>query len=375
MTDVYDRFAVPKVINAAGKLTSLGGTAQAEEVARAQADAARWHVDLEALRRRAGALVAGHTGAEAASITSGAAAGIAISVAACVAGSDPERVARLPDAAGLPNRVLLQAGHAVDFGAPVEQMVRLGGGRPEVLGSPGDVREQVIADALQTGEPVAALLYVQSHHARQEGAVPLDRCIALARAASVPVIVDAAAEEDLRRYVEAGADLVTYSGGKAFGGPTVGFIAGRRDLVEACEAQTRGIARAMKVGKEQIIGLLVALERYVHFDEAAEHERRARVNAAIMAALAEINVARVALRPDEAGRPIERVAVQARNGAFDVRDLVAFLADGAPGAGVPGIRTRNHHLGEGIVLFDPREVTEAQAAIVAERLRAFFAGR
>jgi L-seryl-tRNA(Ser) seleniumtransferase/D-glucosaminate-6-phosphate ammonia-lyase len=198
--------------------------------------------------------------------------------------------------------------------------------------------------------------------------VPLARCIDLAHAAAVPVIVDAAAEEDLRRYVGIGADLVTYSGGKAFGGPTVGFIAGRRDLVEACEAQTRGIARPMKVGKEQIAGLLVALERYARADEASETERRKAVNAIVQAALEDVAQAEHFIRMDEAGRPIERVAIRARDGAFDVRDLVAFLADGSP-----SIRTRNHHLDDGIVLIDPREVTEPQAVEIARRLREFFA--
>jgi D-glucosaminate-6-phosphate ammonia-lyase len=368
MSDVYEHFGVPKVINAAGKLTALGGTAQADDVVRAQAEAARWHVDLAELRRRAGEVVAERTGAEAASITSGAAAGVVVAVAACVAGSEPEHVARLPDSEGLPNRVLLQAGHDVNFGAPIQQMVRLGGGRPEVLGSAEGVVEPMLVDALR--EPAAALLFVQSHHAAQQGIVALDRCVALAHAAGVPVIVDAAAEEDLRRYIEAGADLVTYSGGKAFGGPTVGFVAGRRALVEACEAQNRGIARPMKVGKEQIIGLLVALERYGRDAEAAEQARRERVNATIRAALDGLDGVDVWLQPDEAGRPIERVAVRPRDGAFDARDLVAFLAGGSP-----SIRTRNHHLGDGIVLFDAREVTQEQAALIAERLRAFFARR
>ncbi len=365
--DIYERIGVPTVINAAGKLTALGGTAQAAEVAEAQAAAARSHVDLAGLRRRAGELVAQHTGAEGASVTTGAAAGVVIAIAACVAGSDPRRVARLPDCDGWPNRVLVQAGHWVNFGAPVEQMVRLGGGRPELVGDVNNVPEERLEAALGDGTPVAALLYVQSHHAVQERMVSLARCLDLAHAAGVPVVVDAAAEEDLRRYVAMGVDLVAYSGGKAFGGPTVGFVAGRRDLVEACEAQTHGIARPMKVGKEQIAGLLVALERYARDDEASERERRRGVNAIVQRALADAGEAEHFIRMDEAGRPIERVAIRARAGAFDVRELVAFLADGSP-----SIRTRNHHLDDGIVLIDPREVTEPQAEQIAARLRAFF---
>ncbi len=210
-------------------------------------------------------------------------------------------------------------------------------------------------------------MYVQSHHAAQERMVDLERCVELARDAGVPVVVDAAAEEDLRRYVDLGVDLVTYSGGKAFGGPTVGFIAGRADLVAACEAQTRGIARPMKVGKEQIAGLLTALERYLEHDDAAEAERRARVNRIVCDAIEGIADLDVSTRMDEAGRPIERIALRAKDGAFDIRDLVAHLAEGSP-----SVRTRNHHLDEGFALVDPREVSEAQAAVIGERIRAFF---
>lgn len=364
---IYERFGVPTVINAAGKLTALGGTAQDDAVAAAQADAARGHVDLARLRERAGVLIAERCGAEGAMVTTGAAAGIALAVAACVAGADADRVQRLPASDGWPNAVLLQAGHWVHFGAPVEQMIRLGGGRPVSFGDDDDVTAEDLAQASDAGGEIAALLFVQSHHAKQERRLGLERCIALAHARGVPVIVDAAAEEDLRRYVAGGADLVTYSGGKAFGGPTSGFIAGRGDLIAACEAQGRGIGRPMKVGKEQIAGLLLALERYERQDVGAEAERRDRVNATITDALAGIPGVRVELRQDEAGRPIERVAVSAEDGAFDVRELVRFLE-----AGDPSVRTRNHHLPEGIVLFDPREVSEAQASQVAERLRAFF---
>ncbi len=364
--DIYERIGVTTVINAAGKLTALGGTAQHEEVAAAQFSAARGHVDLPTLRQRAAELVAKATGAEAASITTGAAAGIVVGVAAVIAGTDQRLVALLPESEGLRNRVLIQAGHWVNFGAPIEQMVRLGGGVPHLVGNVNNVSTEVLEQTIRESQP-AALLYVQSHHAVQERMVPLERCIELAHANDVPVIADAAAEQDLARYIAAGVDLVTYSGGKAFGGPTVGFITGRRELIEACEAQTHGIARPMKVGKEQIAALVVALERYATRDTGAEQERERRVNAVVLNAIDGIDTVDVSLRLDEAGRPIERVAISARDGAFDVRELVDFLADGAP-----SIRTRNHHLDAGIVAIDPREVSEKQADVIADRLTEFF---
>jgi len=363
VTNIFDRLGLPPVINGAGKMTALGGSAQTDEVADAERDAARWHVDLQALRDRAGQRIAALTGAEAASITPGAAAGIAIAVAACITGSDLDLVRRVPLTAGLSNRVLLQSGHDIDFGAPIEQMIRLGGGVPEVIGTRTRVTERELVQALTTRTDVAALLFVQSHHCVQRDRISLAVCIARCHAAGVPVIVDAAAEEDLVRYVALGADLVTYSGGKAFGGPTSGFIAGSAVRVAACELQQRGIARAMKVGKEQIAGLLVALERYADADMQVESGRRKAVLQALHQGLGGIAGLEVALQPDEAGRDIERLAI-ALAAPRDLHRLVRRLSEGTP-----SIRTRNHHLSEGYVLIDPREMSIEQAEMVVARVR------
>ena len=347
----YGRLDLAPVINAAGKLTALGGSAQSVRVAQAQATAAKAHVDLAALRLAAGQRIAAAAGAEAACVTSGAAAGIAISVAAVLTGNDLDRVRRLPEVEG-PDEVLLQVGHDVDFGARVTQMIRLAGGRPVVFGSGEAVTQADLTGALS--ERTAAILFVQSHHCVQHDRLPLEGMVGR----GVPVLVDAAAEADLRGYVARGADLVTYSGGKAIGGPTCGFIAGRASMIEACELQDRGIARTMKVGKEQIAGLLTAL------DEFAGPEAGSDVLGALYAGLAAF--ADVRIVPDRAGREIRRVALDLP--AAQLRDLVAFLR-----AGRPSIRTRNHQLGEGYVLFDPREMSLDQVPTVVARVRAFFA--
>ena len=349
----YAAVGVEPVINAAGKLTALGGTAQSAAVASAQAQAAQAHVELAALRRAASRCIAEVTGAEAGCVTSGAAAGIAISVAAVLTGTDIDRVRRLPAVDG-PNEILIQAGHDVDFGATVAQMVRLGGGSPTVFGTRRTVTEDDLAAALSPR--TAAILFVKSHHCLQDGRLPLRALIGR----GVPVLVDAAAEADLRRYVRAGADLVIYSGGKAIGGPTSGLIAGRARLIEACELQERGIARAMKVGKEQIAGLLAALA------EPAPDDGDGTVADALHRGLAAF--ADVEIVPDRAGRPIERVALRLPGAALQA--LVRFLRDGQP-----SIRTRNHQLGEGYVLFDPREMRMEQVPTVVARVGAFFSDR
>ncbi len=364
--NIYRRFGLDGVINAAGKMTALGGTAQSDAVARAQADAAQSHVDLETLRRRAGELVAHYAGSEAASITSGAAAGIAVAVAACITGNHLDRVLRVPDTEGLRRRVLLQAGHDINFGASVAQMIRLGGGRPETIGWVNRVPKALLDNSLAAHDDIVAMVYVQSHHSVQEQMISLSDCIAAAHHHQIPVIVDAAAEEDLRHYIGLGADLVTYSGGKAIGGPTVGFVAGRHALIEACELQQRGIARAMKVGKEAIVGLLVALENYAVRDAAADQARQDALVGALAQRLTGIPQLNIYRKPDEAGRGIERLALERADGG-DIRELVKYLA-----AGSPSIRTRNHHLDDGVALIDPREIDADQATVIAERVRAFF---
>ncbi len=343
-----------RVINASGKMTALGGSAQAPEVAGALAAAARHHVDMAALRRRAGEIIAARTGSEAATVTTGAAAGIVIGVAAMITGRDLERVQRLPDTSGLASGIVLQAGHDVQFGARVTQMVRMAGGRPIRIGSRAAVSRRDLDRAV--GLDTAGLLFVRSHHTRQSNGLTLEQFARAAGEHGLPLLVDAAAEEDLTGYVAAGADLVTYSGGKAMGGPTVGFIAGRRELIEACEMQNAGIARPMKVGKEQIVGLIAALSRYPQ--PAAWPDRLARLAEGLSA----LPGLRVGIEADLAGRDIRRVAL--RDDPARLQRLARELR-----AGDPSIHTRGHQVEEGLLLFDLREVRDEDVGVIVERVR------
>jgi uncharacterized pyridoxal phosphate-dependent enzyme len=356
---------IPRIINAAGKLTALGGSAQSGPVAMAQAKAARKHVDLATLRQAASNQIAELTGAEAACITTGAAAGITISVAALVTGNNLIKAQQLP-LTDDEYHIFLQAGHAVNFGASIEQMIRLGGGLPSIIGDTNSVLERQLTETLETATSNCGFLYVKSHHCVQENMISLEQCIALCHQAGVPVIVDAAAEEDLQLYIAAGADLVTYSGGKAFSGPTVGFIAGKKDLIDCCELQFRGIARTMKVGKEQIFGLLKALEEYQEYNTEERTKVLKHQNENIIQALAEVSHFKVYLKTDEAGREFDRVAISATDAQFSIRDLVQFLDQGQP-----SIRTRNHHLDQGYLLIDPRELITGDSELIVKRLLEF----
>ncbi|PZZ12202.1 D-glucosaminate-6-phosphate ammonia lyase, partial [Escherichia coli] len=149
-------------------------------------------------------------------------------------------------------------GHNVDYGASILSAIRLGGGRVVEVGSSNLAAlwqlESAITDA------TAALLYVKSHHCVQKGMLNIEDFAHVAQMYNLPLIVDAAAEEDLRAWVVSGADMVVYSGAKAFNAPTSGFITGKKIWIAACKAQHHGIARAMKIGKENMVGLVYALE-------------------------------------------------------------------------------------------------------------------
>ena len=369
--DIYEGLDIPKVINAGGMLTNLGGARLEDEVAAAMAEAGGHHVEIERLFDKAGELIARLTKAEAGTVTTGAAAGIALSVAACVAGDDPRRIAQLPGPCDFDKReIVLQAGHWISFGAPVEQMVRVGGGIPIMAGVVNGVSLRDL-EATMT-ERTAAVLYVQSHHTVHGGMLSLEECVSAAHKHDVPVIVDAAAEEDLEWYIGVRADLVTYSGGKAFGGPTSGLIAGREDLVRAVRANNRGIGRTMKVGKEQIAGLLTALRIYVDRDESIARDREERINAALMASFQSLPHSRVFTESDSAGREITRVHLRLDEATlgFTAAELMEELRGGQP-----PVYPRPHLASLGVVMFDPRPLKESEVAQVISAVHSAYARR
>lgn len=353
------------VINAAGKMTALGGSAQHIAVAEMMADAATVHVDLALLRKLAGEKVANITGAESACITTGAAAGICIGIAAILTGQDAVKVQQIPHVEG-ENRFLLQAGHAVNFGATVEQMISLGGGQPVIVGSKEKVSVEQLENLLGE-EQYAGFVYVKSHHCVQENMIDFLDCARLCREHEIPILVDAAAEEDLRYFISEGADLVTYSGGKAIGGPTSGFIAGKESLVAACEMQFQGIARPMKVGKEQILGLISALERYESREQKEIDRALKEINNVLLTRLQNHRQLDIRVIEDQAGRNISRVAVGPRADAFNLKDLVVFLVKASP-----SIRTRNHKLQSGYIQIDPREIDQDKAHYIADKIEQFL---
>lgn len=272
--DIYEKLGVRKVINGNSWVTVLGGSIMPPEVLKAMADAAPYYVEMPDLNRRAGEVIARVTGAEAGMVTAGAAAAQVLMVAACMTGCDEAKAARLPDSTGLKNEVIIMRCHRNRYdGAfllPGARFVEIGKGRA----TPAWELEAAIS------EKTAAAAYILAPFLCQP--LSLTQVIEIAHKHDIPVIVDAAAEvppaENLKRFIAEGADMVCFSGGKGIRGPqSTGILAGRKDLIEAASLNClnyysphAGVGRPMKVCKEEIVGLITALELFERTDHKAQ---------------------------------------------------------------------------------------------------------
>jgi L-seryl-tRNA(Ser) seleniumtransferase len=254
----YDKFGLKEVINASGKMTILGVSKVSESVLAAQRFGGEHFFEMSDLLIQTGAYLAELLKVEDAQIVSSASAGIAQSVAAVI-GEGSLYHAYHPYTTRITKReILLPKGHNVDYGTPVEVMVSQGGGHVIEAGyANGCSSEQM---EMMITENTAALLYIKSHHTVQKSMLTVTEAAAVAEKHRLPLIVDAAAEEDLFKYSQAGADLVIYSGAKALEGPSSGLVLGKASYIEWVRMQGKGIGRAMKIGKDTILGLTQAVE-------------------------------------------------------------------------------------------------------------------
>jgi D-glucosaminate-6-phosphate ammonia-lyase len=365
---ISETLGVSAIINVAGTMTALGASIIVPEAIASMAGIAPEFVRMEELQRSASLAIARATGAEAGCVTASAAAGITLCVAATMTGADLAAIERLPSVAGRKHEVLIQMGHMVNYGAPVEQSIRLAGGTPIPVGAATGAALYQLEGAIS--ERTAAALYVVSHHTVQYGLIPLDAFAAACHARDVPVIVDAASEYDLRGFLAQGADLVIYSGHKFLGGPTSGIIAGRKHLVRAAYLQNRGIGRGMKAGKESIAGLIAALEAWESRDHAAIRGGERAALDLWQKTLEPFPAVRTALVPDPTGNPLDRLEVRAAPDAdFTVKDLAAALQSGDP-----SIVVRDDEIDRGFFELDPCNLHPGEAEIVARRLAQILGG-
>jgi D-glucosaminate-6-phosphate ammonia-lyase len=386
MTSIYQRFGVPTVINACGTVTRLSGGRMHPEVAAAMAAASEHCVDMMALQAGASRVIAGITGAQSGIVTSGASAGILLGAAACLAGLDPARMNRLPHVADGRNEFIVVRSQRNMY----DRAVVTAGGRVVEVGiadrysGPGvrDASAWEIAAAIT--QDTAAIYYL----AHPQSLPPLADVAAVAREHHIPLLVDAAAQlppaDNLRRFLQQGADLVAFSGGKAIGGPQAsGILCGRADLISAALLQMldldvfpdlwqapeefaslrqlpglpqHGIGRSCKVGKEEIVGVLVALERFAAADETA----RRTVWRDILQEIVAVAGNGSGMRMHILDRPVPILEVT----VDDASAVAARLA-----AGDPPVHCSLARRDENVLLFSPVSLAPGDAQIIGARLR------
>lgn len=297
---IYGALGVRRIITASGSTTAYGGSKIRPEILDAMNKAAGMMVNIDDLNRAASRIIADATGAEAGFVSSGAAGGLVLQAAAVIAGSDPAKMSRLPDASGMKNEIIIHKSHRFPYDQCYESVgakfVEIGDGR----------RCQPWQLEAAFTQNTAAVAYLFSPFITRR-AIPFPQVCEIAHARGVPVIVDAASmtppRSNLRRFTAEGADMVIYSGGKAVRGPQgTGILCGRADLIDAAFANAaphQFIGRGMKVAKEEIVGLLRAIQIFMNEDEAAEMARYRRMAQQAVDALAEAPGLRVTLEHDE----------------------------------------------------------------------------
>ena len=396
MPSIFERLGVRTIINASGPSTRLSGAIMPPEVAEAMKEASQHCVDIAELQASAGQVIAEITGAEAGYVTSGAAAGLLLGTAACVTGLDPGRMNRLPDTTGMKNEVIIARSQRNFYDHAVRSvginLVEVGIADRFSGAGVRDTEAWEIADAITPH--TAAVFYVANPHSLP----PLPQVVEVAHAAGVPVLVDAAGQlppaSNLKRFIAEGADLVSFSGGKAIRGPqSSGILCGRRDLISAAALQhldldilwdqwnpppslidkrrlpgapQHGIGRPCKVGKEQIAGLITALRLFVSEDPEARRTRWLGLMEALMDAAQGAPHASVSLAVDRRRAEIPSVQLKLDEAAAGMTalELVRRLQDGDP-----SIHAGPGRVGEGIVTFGPMCLKEGEPETIGRRLK------
>ena len=384
--DIYSALGVKRRINAAGTLTRLGGALMQDEVVAAMAAAAGASVDIGELQAAASRTISKLTGAQAGIVTTGAAAGLTLAAAACMARWDIARMAALPSTDGFPNEILLprthHTGYAHALRASGARLVDLGHNDRGTGAGVRGIEPWEIEAALTPR--TAAFAFSATPANMQDLSLVCEVC----KARSIPVIVDAAAQlppkSNLEAFFSLGADLVAFSGGKAIGGPQAsGILAGRRDLVGSALVQQldmdvspatwsapdlvdrqamkgiphHGLGRGFKAGKEEIVGLLVALERFAAADDRAAN------------AVLEKRLEHIAKHIDHVSRRLVPAAETGKVPQLHVSVKDAMEVSRRLLANDPPVHLSERFAAQGVLIVDPQALRPEDDALLAAALR------
>lgn len=355
----YASLGVRPLINCRGTLTIYGGSLMLPQVRLAMQEASKAYVNLDELMAHVGSRIADLMGSEAALVTNGCAAALCQVTAACVAGADAENIKRLPDTTGMKNEVITLASHRHVY----DHAIRMVG-----------VRLVQVADAASMAAAFnerTALVAVFGDRAGNSE-MTVSEIVALAHGNNVPVLVDAAAErpDSPDRYLADGVDAVAYSGGKCLRGPqSSGLVLGRKDILAAAfmnGAPHHSIGRPMKASKEEIMGLLAAVEQWEKRDHAAEWTQwEGYLNTVADAVAALPSIETFIRQPGRSNvMPTMEIRWDQQHIKIAPKQVERQLSDGEPRIEMSS--------GEQGVQMLPYMMEPGEAAIVAERLSAIL---
>ncbi|MED5461224.1 MAG: hypothetical protein VYC03_01300, partial [Pseudomonadota bacterium] len=363
----FSDLGVKSFINAIGPYSSLGGAVMWPEVIDAMDYAIRNKIRMSDLQDAVGRRIAALLGANAAMVTSGATGAIILGTAACMTGGNRERQERIPDTTGMPNEVLILKSQRYLY----DRSIR----------SPGAVLVEVETEAdirAAVNERTAMMFYLQNRPSNL--ALTVEVYIRLAKEFSVPIFCDAATTvppvSNIRRTVEMGFDLVCYSGGKGLRGPySAGLLLGREDLVRHARANGapnhRAYGRSMKVAPEEYLGMMVAVEKSLQFDEAADFERQLELIEQMDASLSSLEGVITEIRTPgvEAREPYVEVRWDSSRYPIAVADVKQALRDGEP-----SVEVRALFLSDGQLHLTATMLKPGEAEIVTRRVREILLG-
>lgn len=368
--DIYGQYHLKKVINASGRMTILGVSTPRPEVVETVSQGLNEYFEIKDLIDKTGQYIARLLNVENAVVVSCASAGIAQAVAGLIVKDDRDLLFNLHSSTkNVPREIIVAKGHNVNFGAPIGTMVALGGGVVVEAGYANECDADHIASLINVN--TAAILYVKSHHCVQKSMLSVAQAAAVAQKYQIPLIVDAAAEEDLVTYYQQGADIVIYSGAKAIEGPTSGLAIGRHQAIEWLKRQSEGIGRPMKVGKEGILGLTRAIELYINDPKHETGQQMVSKMQPFIEKLNALNGISAKVVWDSAGRDIARAEI-----AFDAKvigktaiEMVDLMKQGDI-----AVYFRQYKANEGKVDADVRSVTSAQLDTIYHKIKNIIQG-
>ena len=357
--DVIAELGIAPVINAAGTFTVLTASLMPPEVVEAIREASTKYVRLDELQTAAGKRIAESLECEAALVSAGCASALSLATAACVTGKDSEKIKRIPDTRGLKNEVIAQVSHRTGY----NHAIRNAG---------VEVIEVETAQELERAvNPRTAMLFFLNFQAG-EGRIGREEFVALGKKHDIPTLIDAAADvppvDNLFRFTKMGFDMAAFSGGKGLRGPqSAGLLLGRKELIEAAamnnSPNSDTLCRTNKVNKEEIVGMVAALEVYLQRDHKADWAEWERRCASIASEVAKVNTVETEVYVPEVANKVPHLRVRWDHGRLGVtpEQVHKRMSEGEP-------RIELHPEAEDSITVGVWMMREGDDKIVAERL-------